>query len=682
MSSAFRIAFGVALAAIVACSTPTTPQYSQRLVILGFDGLDPDLVEQFIADGKLPHFESLVGDAGLHRLETTVSSESEPAWASFATGLSPAGHAVFDARVRNPSSYATRPGLVEREPARFLLNYFPMQAPTVRSTRAGTPFWVTAGRAGVRSTILSVPGAFPADAVAGTEILASVPALDSVIATGAYAYFASDLAEGEAGPTPFGGLAARLVLTGDVAPADLVGPRDPVIAGELGALRAQTELTERERLRLEELSVVEHLRIPMTVRWNRDAPDPRTVTIEFEDQSLHLRQGEWSRWIDVEFRANLFVRFRAMTQILLVDASDVLQLYVSPLQWHPVTPPFPISSQPKLSAELYDRLGAYRTLGWAEATAALQEARIDERAFLDDLDRAFDDRAELILSRLDRPNWNLLVGVVEATDRVQHMMWRLIDPRHPRFDADLAARYGLAIEQIYRRCDDLIGEVLRRLDPGTPLLVLSDHGFHSWRRSVHLNSWLVEEGYMALRDAAASEADADGEEAFERQIDWTRTRAYAIGPGQIFVNLEGREPEGIVSAGAERSALADEIAEKLTTLTDPADDTPMVSAVYRGDTVHVGPHRDRAPDLQVGFADGYRVSWPTTVGQAPPGLVVDNEGRWSGDHGGFDFAATAGVLVANRPLAGRDPRLVDLAPTVLAYFGLQVPPEMEGLPLF
>ncbi|MDP7295755.1 MAG: alkaline phosphatase family protein, partial [Vicinamibacterales bacterium] len=446
----------VALAVTVACNTPATPQYSQRLVILGFDGLDPDLVEQFIADGKLPHLASLVGDSGVHRLETTVSSESEPAWASFATGLSPAGHGLFDARVRDPASYATRPGLVERDPARFLLNYLPMRAPAVRSTRAGTPFWVTAGRAGVRSAILSVPGTFPADVVTGTEILASVPALDPVMATGAYTYYASDLAEADAGPTPFGGLAARLVLTGDVAPADLVGPPDPVIADELGALRARTELTEQERLRLEELSVVEHLRIPMTVRWNRGAPDPRTVTIEFEDQSLHLRQGEWSRWVDVEFRANLLVRFRAMTQILLVDASDTLRLYVSPLQWHPVAPPLPISSPPELSAELYDRLGAYRTLGWAEATAALQEDRIDERAFLDDLDRAFDDRAELILSRLDRPDWNLLVGVVEAPDRVQHMMWRLIDPRHPRFDADLAARYGLTIEQIYRRSDDLV----------------------------------------------------------------------------------------------------------------------------------------------------------------------------------------------------------------------------------
>ena len=262
-----------------------------------------------------------------------------------------------------------------------------------------------------------------------------------------------------------------------------------------------------------------------------------------------------------------------MAQLYLIGAGQELQLYVSPVNWKPDNPPAPMSSPASFSADLYERLGPYRTLGWAEATWPLNEDRIDEKTFMDDLYRAFDDRAQVILQRLDAKQWDLLVGVIESTDRVQHMMWRLIDPTHPMYDKALAAKFGDAIERVYRKCDDFVGEVMSRVGADTPILIVSDHGFHSFRQSVNLNTWLVQEGFMALQGQAPGEKKLKdlfgGGGTFWENVDWSRTRAYAMGLGQIYINLKGREGHGIVAPGAESKTMQDDLAARLLTLTDP-----------------------------------------------------------------------------------------------------------------
>src|SRR5438067_9952268 len=118
---------------------------------------------------------------------------------------------------------------------------------------------------------------------------------------------------------------------------------------------------------------------------------------------------------------------------------------------------------------------------------------MDENTFMDDLMVALDDRARVILIRVHRKDWDLLVGVIESTDRVQHMMWRLIDPSHPMYDKALAAKFGDSIQRVYQKCDEFVGEVMSRVGD-TPIVIVSDHGFHSFRQSVNLNTWLVQEG--------------------------------------------------------------------------------------------------------------------------------------------------------------------------------------------
>ncbi len=371
-----------------------------------------------------------------------------------------------------------------------------------------------------------------------------------------------------------------------------------------------------------------------------------------------------------------------MVQLLLTSADQELQLYVSPINFKPDAPPVPMSSPAGFAGDLYRRLGPYRTLGWAEATWPLNEGRMDEKTFMDDLYRAFDDRAQVILDRLSKHQWDLLVGVIESTDRVQHMMYRLIDPAHPMYDAALAAKYGDSILRVYRRADQFVDQVLELVGTDTTVLIVSDHGFHSWRKAVNLNTWLVQKGYMTLQGQAPGEKKLDdlfGGGEFWENVDWSRTRAYAMGLGQIYFNLRGREGRGIVSPGAEYTALSAELSNRLRAeLLDPDTGQPIVRAVYKRDDVYSGEYLGDASDLQVGFEDGYRVSWQTTLGGSPQGIVYPNLKKWSGDHGGYDYATTAGVLISNKPILTSSPRIIDIAPTVLRFFGIEPPSGLDG----
>lgn len=680
------------LALATGCSSATVPgkpsrRAVQRVVVMGFDGMDPTLASRWMDEGKLPHLKKLAESGTFSTLASTQPSESPTAWSSFATGVNPGKHNIYDFLVRDYQTYMPDFAMVKNEPPEFLWGIFLKKPPRAISTRGGTSFWVHAGHDGVRSLVLTVPVTFPPEEIAHGAMLSGLPLPDVRGTLGTFLFWGTDLSSFEEGNAEFGGFLRRLLFEGGVAQTLLKGPENPLLKQEEARLREKKQggtLSDSEAARLEELASGKDINVPLTVRWTEGA---EKADLEIQGKHLTLESGEWSPWVPLTFKINALVRVHGMTQFHVVRADRELQIYASPVNFDPrQKPPVPISKPDDFASDLAERLGPYRTLGWAEsADKALQEGRLDEAAFLYDADRAFDDRERIILNGLEREDWDLLVAAVETTDRVSHMMWRLIDPKHPMYEAALAARYGDAIEKVYRRADDLVGKIQAKLPLGAVLMVMSDHGFHSFRRSVNLNTWLVENGYMVFQGQDPSRkpdlSGLVGRGRFWEGVDWSRTRAYAVGLGQIYFNLRGRESQGIVSEGAEYDALRDEMAVKLVTLRDPETGEPVMRAAYRRDDIYKGPFLRHAPDLQAGFNDGYRVGWQDTMGGIARAVVENNTRKWSGDHCATAAEISGGVLFMNRKVASASPGIMDIAPTVLQLLGVPLPPDLDGKPL-
>ncbi len=660
----------------------------QRVFIMGFDGMDPTLARRFMDEGKLPHLKKLADGGTFRKLESTQPSESPVAWSSFATGVNPGKHNIFDFLVRDFDTYLPDIGMVKKEAPSFLWGTIPTKPPKAISLRGGTSFWTYAGRDGVASEVLTVPVTFPPEDIEHGTMLSGLGVPDLRGTWGTYYYWATDLSSFEEGNSEMLGLLKRLLFDGGVAQTVMKGPDNPILKQEEAELRDKKKkgtLSDKDKDRLDELATGKGITVPMAIKWS---PGAGSVGVDVQGTHFDLKAGEWSDWVPVTFKVNFLISLHGITKFYAVKADQELRLYALPVNFDPRNPPIPISKPDGLTAQLAKQIGLYRTIGWAEAAdKALNEERLDEATFLYDADRAFEDREKIIFKRLEeRKDWDLFVSVIETTDRVSHMMWRLIDPKHPMYDEKLAAKYGDAIEKVYRRADDLVGKLQAQLPPDTVFIVMSDHGFHSFRRSVNLNTWLVENGYMVFTGEKGvkrtiADLQAQGLGKFWAGVDWSKTRAYAVGLGQIYFNLRGRESQGIVSSGAEYKQLQDEIAAKLVTLADPENKEQVLRAVYKRDDIYKGEYLRNAPDLQVGFNDGYRVGWQDTLGQIQGAIVENNNRKWSGDHCATATEISGGVFFSNRKINTETPAIVDLSPTVLKLLGVPLPGDLDGKPL-
>ena len=454
-----------ALAAVWACSSSSSSggakalrRTRQRVAVLGFDGMDPTMVRKLMDEGKLPNLKRLSEMGTFSKLETTQPSESPVAWASFATGVNPGKHNIYDFLVRDFDTYMPDLGGVKKVPPKFLWGWLPTQRPKATSTRGGTSFWVYAGRDGVKSTVLTVPMTFPPEVVPNGVMLGGLPLPDIRGTLGTFNYWATDLSSFEEGNVEFGGFLKRLLFEDGVAKTYLKGPENPILKQEereLNDKKKKGALSDKEEARLSEIATGKDIDVPLTVKWSEGSGQ---AEIEIQGSRFTLKAGEWSGWIPLLFKVNFLVKVHGMTQFYVVRADRELQLYANPVNLDPRDPPIPISKPDSFASDLAKQIGIYRTLGWAEPTdKALQEGRLDESAFLYDSEKAYEDREKVIFKKLAENDWDLFVGVIETTDRISHMMWRLIDPTHPMYDAALAGKYGGAIEQIYRRADATVG---------------------------------------------------------------------------------------------------------------------------------------------------------------------------------------------------------------------------------
>ncbi len=620
----------------------------ERLIIVGLDGQDPKLTNRFMAEGKLPNLQKLAAAGCYHALRTTFPSISPVAWSSFCTGTQPAKHNIFDfldrdARTYLPRLSSTHIGKVERT-LRIGRLRIPLGRPAVRLLRRSKPFWTVLGENRVWSTILRVPITFPPDRFHGAQLSAMcVPDL-----LGTQGSFSLYTTRREKGRFKEGGV--RIAIPGNTERIDTVirGPENTFLRGN------------------------PPLELPLRIQLFRER---RCVQVRVDGAAVDLAPGTLSPWITLEFRAVPGVKVRGVCRMLVTELDEHFSLYVTPINIDPEKPAMPISHPSYYANYMAKKIGTFATLGLAEDTWALNEAVTDEAAFLQqthDIDR---ERQDMFFAALERLRRGCLVCVFDATDRIQHMFWRHIEPGHPAARTLKPGAHDDAIESIYRRNDVLVGRVIERLQDGDVLVVLSDHGFTSFRRGVNINVWLARQGYLALVEGATGEGE------WLADVDWSRTRTYALGLTGLFLNLEGREARGIVKPGAEAAALKAELMSKLAGLVDDETGDVAINELFDTARIYHGPYLANAPDLIVGYNAGYRVSWDCATGNVTGQVFADNVKAWSGDHC-VDPRLVPGVFFCNHRIDREDPALIDIAPTALRLFGLDPPPYMEGHSLF
>jgi predicted AlkP superfamily phosphohydrolase/phosphomutase len=622
------------------------PAHIRRLIIVGFDGQEPSLTDALLEKKRLPHFARLAEQGCYRRLRTTSPPVSPVAWSSFATGTDPGRHGIFDFIDRDPRTYAPRISstrIGERTRTMRLGSWrIPLGKPSISLLRRSPPFWSLLGEAQVWSTVLRVPVTFPPDRFYGAQ-LSAMAAPDLLGTQGTFLLYTTRPA---AAPPRENGIRVGLTFEGGRATTRLEGPGNPFRAG------------------------APPLQLPMILtRHGRD----RSLTVDVSGQRVDLVPGMLSDWIRLSFRAAPFVTVRGLCRMQVTELGEHVSVYITPISLDPERPAMPISHPPYYAPYLAARIGPYSTLGLAEDTTALNEGVVDDETFLTQTWDVDLERQQMFFAALDRLDTGALVCVFDATDRVQHMFWRDLDPAHP------ARRNGHprtpnAIEEQYRRNDEFLGQVMAKLGGGDLLMVLSDHGFSSFRRGVNLNRWMLDRGYLYLK------ADGDPSAEWLTGVDWSRTRAYAMGLTGIFLNLAGRERQGIVAAG-DAPALKAEIAAGLEALIDADSGTRAIRVVRDTDLTYDGPYVDRAPDLLVGYNAGYRVSWDCASGIVAGPVISDNTRPWSGDHC-IDSALVPGIFFCSAPIDSEDPAIIDFAPTALWLFGIAPPAHMQGRSLF
>ena len=636
MSSLLVALIAVLVTVASACSRSNGA--GRKVIVLGFDGMDYQVTRELMAKGRMPHFAKLAAAGSFSPLATSAPPQSPVAWSSFITGTDPGHHGIFDFVHRDPQTMTPYLSTTRVEPARRTLRIgswqLPLSGASVSLLRSGQPFWDVLEAHGVPTTIIRMPANFPPSGTATRE-LGGMGTPDILGTYGTFTLFSS-------APGPLG---TRTVSGGRVQTVDVV---NNVVHGEL----AGPDNPFRTPPRAVSAPFIVYL----------DPMEP-VVKIVIGDEARVLTVGEWSDWVRVEFRLTPFNSLRAICRFYLKQTQPAFELYVSPLNMDPAAPAMPISTPATLAADLARETGAFHTQGIAEDTNALNEHVLTRDEFL--------AQAAFVGEEIKRQYWSVLDGFTDGLlfyyfgnlDQVSHMMWRARDTAHPAYNAAADAPYASVIDDLYVAFDQIVGETVRRMGPETTLIVMSDHGFTSWRRAFHLNGWLRDNGYLAVRDPALQ----DDPGVFEN-VDWSRTRAYGFGLNGLYINLRGRERGGIVAA-RDRAALVDEIRTALLATIDPQTGRAAVTKVYPREEVYAAGHLHLAPDLVLGYAGGTRVSNESALGGVPPGVLVDNTSEWSGDHC-MDPDAVPGILLTSRRLRQPAAALDKLAGSVLAEFGI------------
>jgi len=624
---------------------------SQRLIILGIDGMDPQLLRQFMREGKMPNFARLASQGDFRELTTSIPPQSPVAWSNLITGLNAGGHGIFDFIHRDPKTLELYFSASRVEGPKHAIHLgkwtIPLGGGSAEQLRQGEAFWQILDRHGIPNSIFRIPSNFPPVPAKG-QTLSGMGTPDLRGTYGTFSFYTDD-------PTA----ATGAVEGGQIIPVQVENSR--VLANLIGPdntfKKGSPPATE-----------------PFTVSVD---PLESVAKIAVQGREFVLREGEWSEWTPVEFQLiPFFGDVHGMCRFYLKQTHPRFQLYVSPINMDPADPALPISTPSNYSRLLTDEAGEFHTQGIAEDTKALSDGVLDDKEYLEQSRTVLAEHRRIFDAEFPKFKQGVFFFYFSSLDLNSHMFWRLMDQRHPEYDAALAAENGPAIESFYQQIDQVLGEVLSKLDSQTTLLVLSDHGFAPYYRSFNLNTWLLNNGYIKLK----ADASADSNEPFAN-VDWSHTRAYGLGLNGLYLNLRGRETNGVVEPGSAADALMAEIRTRLLAVKDPKANLPVVTRIDLASEVYQGPYAHSGPDMLVGYNRGYRAGWKTILGAFPPDELEDNNNPWSGDHC-MDYTLVPGVLLSNRKIAAQAPALTDIAPTILSEFGIEKGEGMIGQSVF
>ena len=633
------ISFFTILAIIASACGVDDRSYDQGMIVIGIDGMDYALSRKLIDEGRLPNLARLEQMGGFQALGTSVPPQSPVAWSNFITGLDSGGHGIYDFIHRNPETMdpylSTSKPIEPSRTLKFGKWDIPLSGGGMELLRRGTPFWEVLEGHGIPTTIIRMPANFPPSGSAYREL--SGMGTPDVLGTPGYYSFYTTMPERITANTE--ALIERVQVRDGIVEAELLGPPNPLLIES------------------------EDLKAPFTVYVDDEYLVAKIVVGQEE---FILQQGEWSEWIPVEFEMIPYVQsINATARFFLREIRPEFELYVSPINLDPVAPLMPISTPVGYATELAEATGRFYTQGMPEDTNALNEGVFNNADFMTQAAMVHTEIRNQFDYVLNEFRGGFLFYYFGNLDQVSHMMWRAMDPEHPAHDPIADAPYANAVIDRYVDVDDFIGETLGKLPENTTLVVMSDHGFTSWRRAMNLNTWLLENGYITLINPRR----VTGIPYFGN-VDWESTEAYAVGLNGVYINLRGREANGSVMP-LDQDTLSAEIAEKLLSFIDPITGEQAVTKVYHRDEVFAaGGYLDIGPDLIVGFAKGVRGSNESALGEFSTETIFDNDHPWSGDHL-MDHETVPGVLFSSRPLQRVVTSLQKLAGVLLAEFGIE-----------
>lgn len=608
----------------------------KKVIVIGLDGFEPKIVNSMLNAGELPNLAKLKDKGGFSRVQTTYPAQTPVAWSTVATGTNPGGHGIFDFIRRDPKTYLPDLSMTRYEQRSSFL------PPKVVNLRQGKPFWEILSVAGIQSSIVRFPCTYPPDNLRG-RMLSGMGVPDIRGGLGTSTFYTSD---DNVHPGESEKIVRVEIDNKGVIKTHLIGARNPKTGDDL--------------------------KFEINVQVNEEAKKV-TILSTGQPEAIEVREGQWSDWLKVKFKVGMLQSIRGMVRFHLVQLSPVFELYVSPVNFDPDSPLFPISSPPEYARELAKSVGTFYTTGMVEDHGGLNNERIDEEAYMSQCEDILREREEMMIYELERLKEGFFFCLFDTPDRVQHMFWRFGDEENPASQEPVRPEMKRVLEEHYRACDEVVGKAMSYADDQTLIIVMSDHGMNGFRRGVHLNSWLYDNGLLALKNGCKPEA---GSGDFFPNVDWSRTKAYALGLSGIYINQKGREAQGIVTE-SELEMLKASLVKGLVDLGDPLKGRNPIRNVKCREEIYNGAYAQFSPDLVVNFDEGYRVSWSTSLGGIATEQFEDNNKKWAGDHI-IDPLLVPGVLFMNKPFEGSNARLLDLAPTILNAFGLPKYEAMEG----